>query len=404
VARHKLNLIGRAEFGQLRLHEKNAYLQRVAREIAQVRGEAVHVPLSKDALARLRRFYSRRSIADLKLDQVSDDDLRTILRRLSDAIRHDEIEKVILHELPAKPNTRPAPEDDAQLMFFVPGVHDAPLKDDVNLMDIAPFSLSKMARDGVIRYELKDCIITVEGGAEVGIATAYDYDIFIHMVSHLADQIRDYRIAEQKGLRPGLPARKYRPSSSEILKFCRREPGGKQYLELERALDRLQATRIKITNLDGGRRRETEAFPLIGRYKVVSRTNTDRIDRMEIDIPDWVYEGVVLPGGKPSILTLNRDYFLIAKPIAKFLYRLARKAAGEGEATYSLKELHFRSGSRLPLRKFIEVVEEIVAGAGEGPLPDYDLEIRPGQRGPLLRMVRRAAPALAAVLLTEPLP
>ena len=42
-----------------------------------------------------------------------------------------------------------------------------------------------------------------------------------------------------------LPPRTFRPAGSEILKFCRRETGGKQYLDLERALDRLQAMALR---------------------------------------------------------------------------------------------------------------------------------------------------------------
>ncbi len=294
---------------------------------------------------------------------------------------------------PPRALVRPPPIDDAQLAFFVPTVHDAPIKDDMNLMDIAPFALSKTTGEGVIRYELKDSVITIEGGAEVGLATAYDYDIVINMISHLAEQTRQYRIDDSKGLRPSLPPRTYRPAASEILKFCRRELGGKQYEDLERALDRLQATRIKITNLSSDkaktRRRETEAFPLIGRYKVMSRTSADRIDQVEIDIPDWVYEGVVKPDGKPSILTLNPDYFLITRPIAKFLYRLARKAAGQTEARYGMTELHKRSGSKLPKHKFRQAIKEIVDAAV--PLPDYDLSIIEGEREPVLRMVNRSS-------------
>jgi hypothetical protein len=45
---------------------------------------------------------------------------------------------------------REPPPDDAQLMFFVPPVHDAPLKVDMNLMEVAPFSLSKTIRQGII--------------------------------------------------------------------------------------------------------------------------------------------------------------------------------------------------------------------------------------------------------------
>lgn len=398
MATLRLNLKSRDDFAGLSLHEKNAYLQDVARQVMEARGEP-YEPLSKDALSRIRRFYSRRSFADMKLEEVNDDGLRGVLTRLGEAIRSDEVKKVIDHELPSpKPrersNLREPPVDDAQLMFFVPSVHDAPIKDDFNLMDIAPFALSKTTGEGVIRYELKDSIITVEGGAEVGLATAYDYDIVINMISHLAEATRRYHIDEAKGLRPTLPPRVYRPAAAEILKFCRRELGGKQYEDLERALDRLQATRIKITNLSANkdkgrsRRRETESFPLIGRYKVVTRTSQDRIDQVEIDIPAWVYEGVVKPDGKPSILTLNPDYFLITRPIAKFLYRLARKAAGQTEARYGLSELHKRSGSKLPRHKFKQAIEEIVQA--NPPLPDYDLSLIQGEREPVLRMVNRS--------------
>ena len=393
----RLTLKSREDFAGLSLHEKNDYLQDVARQVVEARGEEF-VPLGKDALSRIRRYYSRRSMADLKLEELPDDGIRDALGRLAEAIRSEEVQKVLQHELPTPKETAPRsivrepPIDDAQLNFFVPSIHDAPIKDDFNLMDIAPFALSKTTGEGIIRYELKDSIITVEGGAEVGLATAYDYDIVINMISHLAEATRRYRIDEGKGLRPSLPARVYRPAASEILKFCRRELGGKQYEDLERALDRLQATRIKITNLNGGKdkrsgRRETESFPLIGRYKVVTRTAQDRIDQVEIDIPAWVYEGVVKPDGKPSILTLNPDYFLINRPIAKFLYRLARKAAGQTEARYGLSELHKRSGSKLPRHKFKQAIEEIVASAV--PLPDYDLSLIEGEKETLLRMVNR---------------
>jgi Replication initiator protein A len=343
MKRLKLNLKSREAFAELSLHEKNTYLQSIAQTVSDARGEAF-VPLDKDALSSLRRFYARRAMADLKLQEMADPLLREAMERFAASIRLDEVEKVMLHEVasggaPAVLRVvRSAPTDDAQLAFFVPSVFDAPIKDDLNLMDIAPFALSKSAKEGVIRYELKDALITVEGGAEVGLANAYDYDIVINMISHLAEATRRFKIDDGKGLRPLLPARVYRPAAAEILKFCRRELGGKQYLDLERALDRLQATRIKITNLGGGNRREIQSFPLIGRYKVVTRTAQNRIDQVEIEIPNWVYDGVVKPEGKPSILTLNPDYFLINRPIAKFIYRLARKAAGEGEAFYSGKE------------------------------------------------------------------
>jgi plasmid replication initiation protein len=391
----KLHLKSREDFAELSLHDKNAYLQDVAAQVMTARGEEP-VELDKDALARLRRYYSRRSMADLKLQEMGGP-LRKSLESIASGIRTDEVRRVIDHELPASKHqrrfSRPAPIDDAQLMFFVPSVHDAPLKDDFNLMDIAPFALSKSGGAGVIRYELKDSIITIEGGAEVGLATAYDYDIVINMISHLAEATRRYRIEDAKGLKPSIPPRVYRPAATEILKFCRRELGGKQYDDLERALARLQATNIRITNLKGDKerrdRRETESFPLIGRYKVVSRTNQDRIDQVEIEIPGWVYEGVVRPDGKPTILTLNPDYFLLSRPLARFIYRLARKAAGETDAFYSLKELHKRSGAKVPMRKFRQAVLEIVETTKTTPLPDYDLRLEDRGHDLMLFMTNR---------------
>lgn len=395
MGRIKLDLISPNLFSDKSLHEKNDYLQAVALMVAQARGVEAPAPLDKESLSRLRRFYVRRRANELELEKTRDPELRNAIKQLADSIHLGEVSKLIAHEAHAPFNIdktlRDAPPDDAQLMFFVPTVHDAPLKDDVNLMDVAPFSLSKTVRQGLIRYELPDCVITIEGGAAVGLVTAYDYDIFVHMVSHLASEMRQYRFDMEKGLRPSLPPRTFRPSAAEILRYCRREQGGKQYIELEKALDRLQATRYKITNLtSGNKRRASESFPLIGRYKVVSRTRNDRIDEIEIDIPEWVYNGVVTTQASPSILTLNRDYFLISRPLAKFIYRLARKACGtHGIAEYGLQTLYERSGSAMPFRKFRDAIKDLVATTKVDALPDFDIEIVPGKGGEKLRMMDR---------------
>lgn len=392
----KLNLKSQAEFTALSLEQKNLYLQEVAVGIAAIQGDHETSPLGKEALARLRRFYMRRRISDLALEATGDVLLRDTLKSMSDAIHLGEVKQLIAHETPSVPKDperllREPPPEDGQLSFFVPPTYDAPLKDDVNLMDVAPFSLSKNARKGIIRYELPDAIITIEGGAETGLATAFDYDIFIHMVTSLTSALKEYRIAEKKGLRPSLPPRCYRPSIGEILNFIRRGQGGRQYEQIEGTLDRLQATRIKITNLNhASKRRQSESFPLIGRYKVVSRTKNGKIDKLEVDIPDWVYDGVVNPSDKPSVLTLHADYFLIAKPLARYIYRLARKSAGtSGIADYGLDTVHVRSGSSLPFPKFRKALHDIVEDSKLCPLPEYNLEILPSKTGEKLRMTKR---------------
>lgn len=392
MKRSKFTLMPRDQFANLSLHEKNAYLQELAKDWGALNNREGQ-ELDRDALSRLRRYYSRRVWADLKLDQLTDDPMSKSLRSLGEAIRNqslkEDVAAVLMQESKPKRVLRTAPVEDAQLTFFVPTVYDAPIKDDVNLMDVAPFSLSKRANTGIIRYELKDSLITIEGGAETGLATVFDYDIFLNMVSHLANEVQRYRREEAKGLRPTLPPKTYRPSASHILKFCRRSDGGKSYEDLEAALDRLSNTTIKVVNLSNGRRRQVDSRPLISGYSVVSRTGANKIDLIEITIPDWVYLSVVKNERTVPLLTLHEDYFLISSGIGRFVYRLARKAAGQSEATYSIREIHKRSGSAQEYRKFAYDLKEFVTRTQAFPMPDYDLSFFDGKDGPLLHMKRR---------------
>lgn len=385
----RLTFMPRAEFSALSLAEKNAYLQELAEAFAAQQGRDYR-PLDKEALSRLRRYYSRRVWADLKLVDGPDNELNRALRRLGETIRDADVvvdvRAALMQELPRKKLLRDAPEDDAQLMFFVPTVYDAPIKDDVHLMDVAPFALGKTARSGIIRYELKDSLITIEGGYETGLATVFDYDIFLHMVSYLAEEVRRYRLETEKGLRPTLPAKVYRPSVAQLLKFCRRDDGGRQYEEVEAALRRLGMTTITVTNTAGGKRREVDTRPLIGEYRVVSKTAKGKVEEVEITIPDWVYLSVVTADKALPLLTVSPDYFLITSGLGRFVYRLARKAAGKTHATYSVVELKKRSGSHRDLRKFVYDLKDLVARTHAFPMPDYDLELVDQRGGPALTM------------------
>jgi plasmid replication initiation protein len=388
----KLGMISREDFGALNLHEKNAYLQELADNYAELH-DREGGELSRDGLARLRRYYSRRVWADLKLDELGGGPLNNRLRSLGELIRSDSIRDdvagALMQETTPKRVMRPAPHDDAQLMFFVPTVYDAPIKDDINLMDVAPFSLSKKANNGVIKYELKDSLITIEGGAESGLATVFDYDIFLNMVSYLAEEVQQYRRDEAKGLRPNLPPKTYRPNASHILKFCRRSDGGKSYEDLEAALDRLANTTIKVVNLAGGKRRQVDSRPLISGYSVVSRTGANKIDTIEITIPDWVYTSVVRNEKKLPLLTLHQDYFLISSGIGRFIYRLARKSASTTPWKFYVKEVHRRSGSTQEFRKFAYDLREFVTRTQAFPMPEFDLSLEEGRDGMLLHMRRR---------------
>ena len=282
-------------------------------------------------------------------------------------------------------SVRKPPSGDEQADFFVPSLYDVGGRDNRSIMDVAVFRLSKTDKRAgeVIRYELPDGYVEVKAGPD-GMASVWDYDIVLMMVSHLTEAMNRYR--DGKADKPG---KTFRPHVSDILKFARRGDGSRQVEEVERALDRLKGTTIKTvrerTGANGRKMREVEAEGLINRYSVLSRTDSDRVSAVEIEAPQWIYQEIV--GGKqPDVLTVHPDYCLIDPGIGRFVYRLARRAAGKGAAKWSFQTIYERSGSTGTFKEFCRILRKIIAA---NDLPEYDLREETGQSGPQLIMTSR---------------
>ena len=292
-------------------------------------------------------------------------------------------------ETPAKKaepsSVRKPPFGDEQADFFVPSLYDVGGRDNRTVMDVAVFRLSKSNKRAgeMIRYELPDGFVEVTAG-HYGMASVWDYDIVLMMVSHLTEAMNRYR--DGKGEKPG---RTFKPHVSDILKFARRGDGSRQVEEVEKALDRLKGTTIKTvrerTGEDGRKMREVEAEGLISRYSVLARTDTGRVNAVEIEAPVWIYQEIVA-GKQPDVLTVHPDYFLIEPGIGRFVYRLARRAAGKGVAKWSFQTIYERSGSTGTFSKFRENLRKIIKA---NDLPEYALREEPGQSGPQLVMTHR---------------
>lgn len=268
-------------------------------------------------------------------------------------------------------NYRKPPREDGQLDIFEPVLKDVTTKDDISLMDIAVFGLGRKPRFDPIEYDLKDAHVTVQGGTKCGMATIFDYDIFLYMVSYLTHEMNNIREEIKKGKDSYLPPRKIKPSVAELLKYCRRDHGGNNYKQIEKALERLSTTKIAIRKKDSKNRR-TGMFSLIGDYVIAAETRTGKISELTITIPDWVYDGVVRTED-PTVLTIPKDYFLLDQGNHRFLHRLARKAAGQGEAVYGLEKLYERSGSKRAFRSWKSSIKKSIAELKENPLPDYSV-------------------------------
>lgn len=293
---------------------------------------------------------------------------------------------------PSPPSTiRKPPAGDDQLDLFIPMLYDVGTKDSRSIMDVAPFRLSKRDKRAgeVLHYQLADGYVEVKAGPD-GMASVWDYDIILMCISILTEAVNRWQAGQGKK-----PTNLLRPHISEILKFCRKGDGGNQADQIEGALDRLKNTTIKIVRQKTGRGgktiRKVEAEGLINKYKVMSFTDKGNLAEVEIEIPSWVYREVV-EAEKPGVLTVHPDYFLIDSGLARFLYRIARKAAGRGSARWLFSTLYERSGSTGKLNKFTFTLRKLIE---VNDLPEYHLAECESQDGsPLLVMTHRGAKAI----------
>jgi plasmid replication initiation protein len=277
-------------------------------------------------------------------------------------------------------------------MFLDTNVMDALHPGDVSvrdiwiLMDIAPVRLSKSPPrvNENIRYAVKDGHVEVRSGS-FGMATIWDYDIVIMAVSHLTHRMNLFNSGKA-----AFPNRIFRPSVAQINKFCGRTKGGSQTERLEEALDRLHTTTIKVVrnrmDQPGIPIRQAQHESLISSYRTTSHPGSGKLIAAEIEIPRWLYEQVTRQDNA-GVLQLQKEYFQIKSGIGRFLYRLARRAAGNDHAAWSFKLLHERSGSPSSLKKFSQNLRKAILANN---LPEYDLQIIDGKDGEILAMQHRS--------------
>lgn len=243
--------------------------------------------------------------------------------------------------------------------FFIADIFDnTPFKDDIASMEHPLFVLSKKKDLRCLEYR-KDNITLTIAPSIYGLPNIFDKDVLLYCGSLLMQEVNEGRI----------PPKTLRISSHDLLIATNRRTDGIAYARLKDALDRLKGANIK-TNIKTGKREYTDAFSLIDGYRIIESSRIkDRMIRLEITLSEWFYNSII---GK-EVLTINRDYFRLGKPMERRLYEIARKFCGNSpQWKINLIKLMEKTGSQGTLRLFRSRLKAI---ANDDHLPDYSLSI-----------------------------
>ena len=147
-----------------------------------------------------------------------------------------------------------------------------------------------------------------------------------------------------------------------------RQTSGRGYEFLKDALRRLQGTQIE-TNLRQGGKEYFRIFGLIDSAEIVRETRDGRMLDIEVTLSDWVFDAIE----NNHVLTLNRQYFKLRKPLERRLYEIARKHCGAQSAwKVGIKLLRDKCGSSSTLKEFRRLLGKIIEDdAAHDHMPDY---------------------------------
>ena len=249
------------------------------------------------------------------------------------------------------------PDRHPQRDLFVCDIVDAVPKGDMSSMEHPVFSLSTKPDMRPRRYERGDNWIEISP-SRYGLATVHDRDILIYCISQCMAALNEGRKV----------SRAMRFKAYDMLVATNRQTSGRGYDLLKDAMRRLQGTQIE-TNLRQGGKEYFKVFGLIDSAEIVKETRDGRMLDVEITLSDWVFDAIE----NNHVLTLNRQYFFLRKPLERRLYELARKHCGtQAEWRIGLDTLRQKCGSGSSLKEFRRLVGKIIEDDDQHDhMPDY---------------------------------
>lgn len=259
-----------------------------------------------------------------------------------------------------------------QLDLFVALIGDIPLRDDREAMSAPMVSLSKKPPAELEWTGPSGQHVRISATTGSSIATIYDFDIIIWAISQV-------NAAIERGKEPN-PTITFRPY--DMLRAVGRGTSGRDYDRFKAAIDRLRATRIETTIRRRNKDR-LEDFNLLADFSL-EEDNEGRPLGAQITLPRWIYKAVE---SRKEILSISPLYFNLTGGLDRFLYRLARRHAGNGLDNpegwvFTFRDLHSRTGTPAPLNQFSRDLRKAIK---RNCLPTYEMIEEKGANGPVVR-------------------
>lgn len=245
--------------------------------------------------------------------------------------------------------------------LFVCDIVDAVPKGDMSSMEYPVFSLATKPDMRHRRYEQGENFIVINP-SRYGLATVHDRDVLIYCISQCMAALNEGRQVH----------RIVRFKAQDLLVATNRQTSGRGYGLLKDALRRLQGTQIE-TNLRQGGKEYFKVFGLIDSAEIVKEARDGRMIDVEITLSDWVFDAIE----NNHVLTLNRQYFFLRKPLERRLYEIARKHCGSQRFwRIGLELLRSKCGSGSTIKEFRRMIGKIIEDDEQHDhMPDYTFAI-----------------------------
>ena len=264
---------------------------------------------------------------------------------------------------------RQPPKQDAQTDLFMPAFGDVAVRDSRDAMEFPFFSLAKNPRFEPLTYENEPRGITihVSGGKPNGIATIWDKDFLIWIVSQVREALD----------RGETPSRTVYFHPYQLLKAIRRSVSKRDYERMERAFIRLGNTTVHTT-LRTDDKTYRKGFHWIEDYATARENKTGEAAGMwSVTLANWLFKAAL---NKAQVLTLDDEYFLLTGGRERWLYLTARKHGGRQDTGFTMlmRTLHAKCGTDEAYKYWAREIRKLVKA---NELPGYYLALWRGKDG-----------------------